>query len=129
MRVNTARQVARLKTARRREKSGFNAGLLRNDLSFPCPKASDTLSRALFWYNKIIVGGRSVSGNTSTATQEHGRGSACASSCEADQNSAFLEFQGETLWPSWIKGEDLEALLRFNLGVFLGIPWQPLMSS
>ena len=73
--------------------------------------------------------GRSVSGDTSTATREHGRWSACAPHCKADQSSAFLALDCETLCPGLGNHEDLGAVLRFNLGVFRGILWQPLMLS
>jgi hypothetical protein len=96
---------------------------------FLCPRASDILSRAFFWYNKGTVEGRSVSGDTSTATREHGRGSTCASYCEVDQSSAFLAVDCETLCPGLGNREDLGAVLRFNFGVFQGILWQPLMLS
>ena len=75
------------------------------------------------------MGGRSVSGDTSTAAREHGRWSRCASYCEADQSSPFLALDCETLCPGLGNREDLGAVLRFNLGVFQGILWQPLMLS
>jgi hypothetical protein len=75
------------------------------------------------------VEGRSVSGDTSTATREHGRWSACAAYCEADQSSAFLALDCKTLCPDLGNREDLGAVLRFNLGVFQGILWQPLILS
>jgi hypothetical protein len=75
------------------------------------------------------VEGRSVSGDTSTATREHGRWSACAPHCKADQSSAFLALDCETLCPGLGNREDLGAILRFNWGIFQGILWQPLMLS
>jgi hypothetical protein len=75
------------------------------------------------------VEGRSVSGDTSTATRERGRWSACASYCKADQSSAFLALDCGTLCAGLGNREDLGAVLRFNWGVFQGILWQPLMLS
>ena len=102
---------------------------LPNEQVFLCPRASDILSRAFFWYNGGTVEGRSVSGDSSTATREHGRWPPCASHFEADQSSAFLALDSETLCPGLGNREDLGAVLRFNLGVFRGILWQPLMLS
>ena len=103
--------------------------VLPHEQVFLCPRASDVLSRAFFWYNEGTVEGRSVSGDTSTARREHGRWSTCASYCKADQSSAFLALDCETLCPGLSNREDLGAILRFNLGVFQEILWQPLMLS
>jgi len=63
------------------------------------PRASDILSRAFFWYNRGRVQGRSVSGDSSTAARGHGRWTPCASSCDADQSSAFLALDCGSLCP------------------------------
>ena len=96
---------------------------------FLCPRASDILSRAFFWYNGGTVEGRSVSGDTSTATRERGRWFACASCCKADQSSAFLALDCGTLRPGLGNREDFGAVLRFNWGGFQGILWQALILS
>jgi hypothetical protein len=102
---------------------------LPNEQVFLCPRAGDVLSRAFFCYNGSIVEGRSVSGDSSTATREHGRWPPCASHIGADHSSAFPALDSKTLCPDLGRHEDFGAVRRFNLGVFQGILWQPLMLS
>jgi hypothetical protein len=53
-------------------------------------KATGPLRGSFFWYNSLIVEGRSVSGDTSTAMSEQRRQCRLASPCEADPSSAWL---------------------------------------